>query len=333
MAVVATTGAFALPLTGLATAEPAHADILDEIARCESGGNPRAQNPSSSASGTYQFIDSTWRSLGGSGSAKNASPAQQRAMAEKLLASQGTSPWNASKSCWGGKSSSSTVQKRAVPQTKTQRQAAPKAVTKTAPKASTTKAKPRGKTATPNVAGLGVRAADGTGRYVCTQGTLFFDACDPDTLGQIVAYPRYDSRKASSAPTTPVTGRSVAALAQPAASAASSSVVAAARAYLGVPYAWGGTTRAGLDCSGLVQRVLMDRGIAAPRTSAGQSQWVKRISASEARAGDLVFFYSPVSHVGIVTAPGRMIDSATYGTRVQERAIYPGVAWYGRIPG
>lgn len=95
-------------LIGAGTASAAEpTGVLDEIARCESGGNPRAQNPSSTASGTYQFLDSTWRSIGGTGRAKDASPAEQRRMAEKLLAQQGTTPWNASKSCWGGRSGAS----------------------------------------------------------------------------------------------------------------------------------------------------------------------------------------------------------------------------------
>lgn len=108
-------------------ASPARAGILDEIARCESGGNSRAQNPGSTASGTYQFLDSTWRSLGGTGRAKDASPALQQRMAEKLLASRGTQPWNASKSCWSGRSGAPSLAGRddtAPKKTKTQHKAA-----------------------------------------------------------------------------------------------------------------------------------------------------------------------------------------------------------------
>ena len=80
--------------------------VLDEIARCESGGSYTAQNPTSSASGKYQFIDSTWRAYRGSSTAaraKDASPAEQEAAARRLYAAEGTTPWNASKSCWGGR--------------------------------------------------------------------------------------------------------------------------------------------------------------------------------------------------------------------------------------
>jgi nucleoid-associated protein YgaU len=88
------------------TAAPALADdggTLDAIAKCESGGDPRAQNPHSTASGKYQMLDSTWRGLGGSGRAKDASEGAQDAMAAKLLARSGTAPWNPSRGCWGGK--------------------------------------------------------------------------------------------------------------------------------------------------------------------------------------------------------------------------------------
>lgn len=59
----------------------------------ESGGNYSAVNPSSGAGGAYQFMPSTWRALGGSGLPQHASPAQQDAMAAKLYATAGRSPW------------------------------------------------------------------------------------------------------------------------------------------------------------------------------------------------------------------------------------------------
>jgi nucleoid-associated protein YgaU len=111
---VATAGVVltAVPMSmgaGVAEAAQVPTGVLDEIARCESGGSYTAQNPSSSASGKYQFIDSTWRAYRGDSSAaraKDASPAEQEAAARRLYAAQGTTPWNASKSCWGGRVSS-----------------------------------------------------------------------------------------------------------------------------------------------------------------------------------------------------------------------------------
>jgi len=63
----------------------------------ESGGNPRAVNPSSGAGGLYQFLPSTWASLGFAsaypGGAQTAPVSVQRAAFDKLYAEAGTSPW------------------------------------------------------------------------------------------------------------------------------------------------------------------------------------------------------------------------------------------------
>ncbi|MEQ6900288.1 transglycosylase family protein [Nocardioides sp. YIM 152588] len=62
------------------------------LARCESGGNPRAVNPAGYY-GLYQFNVATWRSVGGAGMPHLASPAEQTFRAKKLYASRGRSPW------------------------------------------------------------------------------------------------------------------------------------------------------------------------------------------------------------------------------------------------
>lgn len=69
------------------------------IAR-ESGGNPEAQNPDSTASGLYGFLDTTWTSVTGlPGPARDYSVAQQDAAFEELYAEAGTSPWAPSDGC------------------------------------------------------------------------------------------------------------------------------------------------------------------------------------------------------------------------------------------
>jgi uncharacterized protein YabE (DUF348 family) len=62
------------------------------LAKCESGGNPRAVNPAGYY-GLYQFSLSTWRSVGGSGNPVDASPDEQTARAQMLYARSGAGQW------------------------------------------------------------------------------------------------------------------------------------------------------------------------------------------------------------------------------------------------
>lgn len=82
-------------------------EVLKRIRGCESGNGPqsrgdyRAENAQSSASGAYQFLDSTWRSVTGTRPpASSHSRAAQDAAALKLYRQSGTSPWRSSRSCW-----------------------------------------------------------------------------------------------------------------------------------------------------------------------------------------------------------------------------------------
>ncbi len=85
------------PVSGGGEGVPA---VLIAIRNCESGGNYTAENPSS-ASGAYQFLDSTWAGYGGYSRAKYAPPAVQDAAAIAEYNRNGTTPWNPSRSCWG----------------------------------------------------------------------------------------------------------------------------------------------------------------------------------------------------------------------------------------
>jgi soluble lytic murein transglycosylase-like protein len=68
--------------------------VLDQIAQCESGGNPRAVSPDGLYRGKYQFHPDTWRRLGGRGTDPAAAPeAEQDRVAALLYAREGAAPW------------------------------------------------------------------------------------------------------------------------------------------------------------------------------------------------------------------------------------------------
>lgn len=83
-------------------------------------------------------------------------------------------------------------------------------------------------------------------------------------------------------------------------------VIKKARSYIGVPYKWGGTTRSGMDCSGLLLNSYKAIGLTIPRTSADQSGYGKKVGKKDVQAGDWVFFATgkkkrKITHVGMVT--------------------------------
>ena len=89
-----------------------------------------------------------------------------------------------------------------------------------------------------------------------------------------------------------------------------------AMAQRGKPYRWGGAGPNSFDCSGLVYSSYRAVGVNLPRTSRAQSTVGVRVDITKVRAGDLIFFYSPVSHVGVYLGYGVMVHSSTYGKPV-----------------
>ena len=109
--------------------------------------------------------------------------------------------------------------------------------------------------------------------------------------------------------------------AAPAASSVGMQIVQAARSKIGVPYVWGATGPNSFDCSGLTQWAFKKAGISLPRTSQAQSQAGERVSLSNLKPGDLIFFYSPVSHVGIYAGNGQMIEAPRSGSDVRISSV------------
>ncbi|MEU6165537.1 C40 family peptidase [Streptomyces tanashiensis] len=90
-----------------------------------------------------------------------------------------------------------------------------------------------------------------------------------------------------------------------------------ARAQLGKPYVWGATGPSAYDCSGLTQAAWRAAGISLPRTTYTQINAGRRVSRSQLAPGDLVFFYSGISHVGLYIGGGQMIHAPRPGAPVR----------------
>lgn len=96
-------------------------------------------------------------------------------------------------------------------------------------------------------------------------------------------------------------------------------IVSVAMQYQGVPYASGGSTPAGFDCSGFVQWVYGQVGVSIPRTTGSQSAAGTRIARSAALPGDIVVMGG---HNGIYLGDGMMIDSPVPGDVVGVHRIW-----------
>lgn len=85
----------------------------------------------------------------------------------------------------------------------------------------------------------------------------------------------------------------------------------------GKPYVWGAAGPNAYDCSGLVQWAYKRVGVNLPHNAAMQSVLGKPVARADLQVGDLVFFYTPVSHVGIYVGGGKILNAATTGQPVK----------------
>ncbi|MCF2532019.1 C40 family peptidase [Yinghuangia soli] len=99
---------------------------------------------------------------------------------------------------------------------------------------------------------------------------------------------------------------------QPAPAAASgkaATAIAYARAQLGKPYQYGAAGPNAFDCSGLMQAAWKAAGVSLPRVTTDQINAGTRVSTSSLKPGDLVFYYSGISHVGMYIGDGKIIHA------------------------
>ena len=121
---------------------------------------------------------------------------------------------------------------------------------------------------------------------------------------------RSSSRAPAPAPSSaPASGRAAAA-------------VQYAMAQVGDAYVYGATGENAFDCSGLTMRAWAQAGVGLPHSSSAQFGSGARISTGALQPGDLVFYYSPISHVGMYIGNGMIVHAANPSTGVQVTGLH-----------
>lgn len=120
-------------------------------------------------------------------------------------------------------------------------------------------------------------------------------------------------------------------------------LVGEARRWIGVPYRYGGESRSGVDCSGMVMVIYRDvAGVKLPRSSAAQRDYCLEVSRRQLQPGDLVFFSSSrggrkISHVGMYVGNGRIIHASSsrgvIESALEEKYYDSHYHSSGRVPG
>jgi cell wall-associated NlpC family hydrolase len=116
-------------------------------------------------------------------------------------------------------------------------------------------------------------------------------------------------------------------------SGSAAAAVAYARAQVGKPYCYGGSGPGCFDCSGLTMMAWRQAGVSLPHSSASQINVGRRISASELKPGDLIFYYSPISHVSIYIGGGQRISATHTGDYVRVQSLGSSIVGYSRPSG
>lgn len=108
----------------------------------------------------------------------------------------------------------------------------------------------------------------------------------------------------------------------PTANTVGAQALQAAISRLGYPYIWGAAGPTSFDCSGLVMWAYQQVGISLPHFTVSQYNSGVHVARSDLEPGDLVFFFSNISHVGMYIGNGMMIDAPNFGEDVKVQPIY-----------
>ena len=146
----------------------------------------------------------------------------------------------------------------------------------------------------------------------------------PDSTSTAPAPPVTDTTAATTIPTTkaPITYTFTEPVdAPPAPNPRAADVVALALTHVGEPYLWGGEGIGGWDCSGLSMVAWASVGVRLTHNSAVQFGQTARVSRADIQPGDLVFYGSPIHHLGIFIGDGKMVEAAREGVPVRISSI------------
>jgi cell wall-associated NlpC family hydrolase len=94
-----------------------------------------------------------------------------------------------------------------------------------------------------------------------------------------------------------------------------------AKSQLGKPYRYASAGPNAYDCSGLTSAAWSKVGVSLPRTSQSQIGVGRSVSKSELQPGDLVFYYSGISHVGLYAGNGQIVHAPRPGKSVEYAAL------------
>lgn len=95
-----------------------------------------------------------------------------------------------------------------------------------------------------------------------------------------------------------------------------------ALAQVGDAYVYGASGPDAFDCSGLTMMAWAQAGVSLPHSSSGQMSSGPSVASSSLQPGDLVFYYSPVSHVGIYIGNGQIVHAANPSTGVEIVGVF-----------
>ncbi|NEK85899.1 C40 family peptidase [Blastococcus saxobsidens] len=144
-------------------------------------------------------------------------------------------------------------------------------------------------------------------------------AAEQDRVSNLVSGPKLRAPSVDELPVAP--------------GSAAATAIQVALSKVGSPYRRGATGPDAFDCSGLMAYAYAAAGVTLPsRTSAGLSKMGPPLSRGELQPGDLVFYYSPISHVALYIGDGMIVHARTYGTPLSVTTVDQGGFRFGVRP-